>query len=414
MAIKRRKMRKPKRMSVRKGASKRRRLVQGAVGAPRSVGRSLVLGAAGAAGRLVYDSVSSLARNKLLQAKRGIRAPKAKRKLNFGSSAEGVSLKLGKTYKINVGGKGQVRNIPKVVRPLWTKAHFLAVAANPVQLQQVSGRITLDNVDAVDGDLPFHVYDLTFIGSMEHVGFDQFGYTYKNNGTWAQITSDPAITSGPVINTIENGMAGVNDIGRCTTWLHNYVKIRLLLYGRQKQSTTYRVFFFRCPASETTPGFMAAEGRKSELNQNVYHPMLMKYTVNPVNVIPDVLSMTKQNNKKIQILRSFTFNMKEQLSTEDVLQKTNINFNVNMNKIKHHTPDEGYPVVQDINNVAELTLTDYSTTRNAWRVCHAQQRVYMGIMATNYETAGQENYAPPSYDVAFDNVAMASELSRRF
>lgn len=317
-----------------------------------------------------------------------------------------------KKININVGGRGQIKNIPKTVRPLWTKAHFIVIAANQADQAINTGAVTLKNIDTAGGELPMHVYDLTHIGSLEHAGLDRFAYEYMNDGNWLQLTTS-GLANGMVINTIENGIAGINDISRCTTWLHKHVDIRLLLYSRIKQSTTFRIIFFRCPEAEVTPGNMGIEGRKQDLNKNVYHKLLYKYTVNPVNVMPDVLSMTRQNNKHIQILKSFTFELREQLSTEDVISKKNVNIRVNINKLKHHTPDEGYPAVSDINNVAELPLTDWSTSRNAHHTCHAQQRVYMAIMATNYETEGNVNYAAPTYDVAFDQVSLASELSRR-
>jgi len=323
-------------------------------------------------------------------------------------------MKLGRTIKLNLGGRGQIRNIPKVVRPLWTKAHFLAIAANKADQAVTSGAMTLKNVNTPNGYLPLHVYDLTLIGSLEHPGQDRFAYEYQNDGYWAQLSADPGIASGPLMNGVEQGLTGINDIARCTAWLHQNTKIKLLLYSRAKQSTTFEVIFFRCPQAETTPGAMGFEGRKPELNQNIYHKLLYKYTVNPVNVMPDILSLTRQTEKHVQILKRFKFEMREQLSTEDVIQKTSVNFNVSFNKVKHHVPDEGFPAVTDINDVEELTLTDYSNNRNAFITCHARQRVYMAIMATNYEVEGNANYAPPTYDVAFDKIALASELSRRF
>jgi len=324
-------------------------------------------------------------------------------------------MRLGGVIKVNLGGPGQVRNIPKAVLPLWTKVQFQAVSANNAQTATTKGLLELKNIDGINGYLPLNVFDLTFNQQMVHNwGNDLFAMQYTNGGAWDNLYSQTldAGLLGPTAVANSNGLGGSGDWSRCTEWIHKSVNLRLLLYGRDKASTTYKIIFFRCPHAETTPGPAVFEGRKPELFQNFWHRYLAKYTVNPVNVIPNILAFTGQADKKPQILKQFTFFIKEKLSTEDATQKVNVNFKIDINKLKVHLADEGFQPVSDINNVAEVAIADQSTNRNAQKSVHAQQRLYMAIMATNYEVEGQTNYETPSYDFGYQSMRYASELVR--
>lgn len=409
---------------------KRRRLMAGAagkflLGVAKGTGKRIYKEGQARLARGVFDSASSAVRNakkKIQQAASRIRKRKSpmsaggrkiKRKLTYGSIQEGQTMKLAKrNIIINLGGKGQVTRIPKVVRPLWTKVIQQCIASNSGSVNNTTGKLALRNIDNVGNnlELPLHAYDLTYNGDLTHnYNNEYFGWEYKSDGQWQTLNGQDAdLLLGPTHKAIEQGHGASTN--RCVTWLHKAVKIKLLLYGRTKSSTTYHVVFFRCPHAETTIGQVGSEGRKAELFKNFWHRYLMRYTTNPVNVAPNILAITGQADKKPQILKTFTFNIKEQLSTEDARQKVNVDFYIKLNKVKMHAPDEGFQALDDISNVNEVTITDQSYLRNAQKSCHATQRVYMAIMATNYEITTDANYEAPTYDVSFQTTRFASEL----
>jgi len=80
--------------------------------------------------------------------------------------------------------------------------------------------------------------------------------------------------------------------------------------------------------------------------------------------------------------------------------------------LKNHSADQGFPNLVDVTGVAASDIIDYSTNRNGSYQCSPSQRVYMGIMATGYETSAETTvYAPPSYDIGIKKQMYACELS---
>lgn len=321
------------------------------------------------------------------------------------SNAEGHSIVLAKRpIKLNLGPKsGQITKLHPSVRPLWNRVIQTYMLANRATVGTVNGAIPLETVNG--GQLPLHAWDLTFNTLQHAVGNAYFNAYYNENGTWSQINA-----SQPQSDFTESGFSGTGDYGRVTKWLHQYVDVKLMLYGRNLTSTTYEVFFWRTSDESFTVGADGQEGRKGDENKSFWTNKLAPYTTNPTQIVFNPLRMHK-STKGPQILKSFKFTIAEKLSTEDSYDKRNVNFRVNLNALKNHATDMGLPVLTDITGVSAADLADQSTARNASNQCSPSQRIYMSIMATGYEMSSETSvYAPASYDIGIKKVMLCSEL----
>lgn len=414
MAAKRRKMRPPKRMQVRKGVSKRRRLIGGAVAAPRGIGRSLVLGAASTAGRMVYDSAKSWARNKLLNTKRGISNPKAKRKLNFDqkSSVEGVSLVKKGTTAFNIGGRSQLQ-LTLRDRPLYTKVVTAYFTGNRGNINESTGAIMLQNIN--DATLPIMTYDLTYKGYLSAAeGYLQsFAWGMHQTDGWVQNAfANEAVNPGlftphPSIMYQSDGNSSTN-FQHTTTWLDSHYDVKLLLYGRAKQATFYKVMFWRSDEKDLVPHLYGIDATWDSA-KSTWLPIVQPYTTNPASVTFNRRQENGEKKKKIKILKTFTYRMKEQLSTEDMTNRLSVNYKVYVNKLKNHRFGDSAIGVSDITNVDQPSL-NYTNQYNATKYCMPNQRIFMSIIASNVETVGQANYEAPSFDIGIKQHLYASKI----
>lgn len=321
------------------------------------------------------------------------------------SNTEGHSIVLAKgNIKLNLGPKsGQITKLHPSVRPLWNRVIQTYMLANRATVGTVNGAIPLETVNG--GQLPLHAWDLTYNTLTHSVGNAYFNAYYSENGAWTQING-----STPQADFTEAGFAGTGDYNRVTKWLHQYVDVKLMLYGRSLTSTTYEVFFWRAAEESFTVGADGQEGRKGDENKSFWTNKLAPYTTNPTQIVFNPLRLHKSTKGPV-ILKSFKFTIAEKLSTEDSYDKRNVNFRINLNALKNHATDMGLPVLTDITGVSAADLADQSTARNASNQCSPGQRIYMSIMATGYEMSSETTvYAPPSYDIGIKKVMLCSEL----
>jgi len=352
----------------------------------------------------VYDSVSSAMRKRKRRVQGAQQTIKsAKRKLNFGRSAEGQSLKLNGVTHINLGGRNQIKSISRSVRPLWAK-HLFEYSNGFRALETTTlGYHQLNAVN--DGTLPLQCWDLTWISQMKHPTDAFFAGNFASDGKWANLGF------ANELKDVDTGPGNGAHFNRCTQWLHRKVKVRLLLYGRQRASTTYKIMFFRVSDEENAPNRLDINNERDEINKNIWYPIIAKMTTNPIAGGHNATNF-RQGTKRgasIRIIRQHTISIPEQLGTEDVIKKINVNFTGHINKIKiHNEANVDKPSYTDITAVVpKLTSHLYD---NATQSVLPQQRIYMAIMATNYGVTGEANYEAPSYDMSLLQYIDASNL----
>lgn len=365
--------------------------------------KNKVVGRAADAALNAPTQVYKAAKRKIQDAKGRIKS--AKRKLNFGTApvGEGQSLKMTRVKHINLGGRGQIKSISKAVRPLWAKHLFEYTNGFRALETTVMGFHVLNTIN--DSVLPLHCWDLTYISQMKHPTDAFFCGIFKQNGVW-----DNAGFSN-TLRDVDTGPGTGAHFNRCTKWLHRTTKIRLLLYGRPKSSTTYRIIFFRCRDEENCPNRSDIHFDRDEINKNIWFNKLARFTTNPITIGHNATNFRqgRKHGADIQIIRSFDYNIAEQLSTEDAIRKVNVNFTCHINKIKtHNEANVDKPVYNDITGIVPQLNTH--TYDNATQTVLPQQRLYMAIMATNYTTEGELNYQPPSYDMSMLQYIDASNL----
>lgn len=365
--------------------------------------KGLVAGAMYAAGnsykkgpRKATKTMSTLAR------KVGVRTLTRTKMTGSKTQLEGQSLVINKTIPINIGGPGQVTKMSKLIDPLWTKYVFQFTRADRATLSESQGYNMLHCVQ--DSSLPLHCYELTFL-PLQSTSHSALMCTFDQNGTWQIQDQQYAIKDA------ESG-TGVNEnAARCTTWLHHKSLVRLLLYGRFKQSTTYKIMFFRVATEENCPNLDSsiAGNNKANIQKSNWFHRLAKYTTNPVYVGHQAAKLRGDKQTGIKVLREFTYTIKEQLSSEDAINKVSVNITAYINKIKKHIHNDLFtPLDTDITgNVPQGSSHAYT---NANKSPLPTQRLYMAIMATNYEVSTDANYEAPSYDISIQHVASASVL----
>jgi len=314
---------------------------------------------------------------------------------------EGQSLTIAKTIRMNLGGKGQVKALSPAVRHLWNKCRLRLVLANRQTINSGLGYNLLSNFN--DGVLPLHCYELTHIPFLDESSFTHQHGLLNQSGNWVANSGTSSFLD--VVNGIDNASA----FEHCTHWLHHFARVKLLLYGRAKQSTTYRIMFFRAKSEDSCP-LHDATHNKAFTQQQIWLRRLAPYTTNPVFLGHDSQKFRGDKGNDIIVLRQFDYTIKEQLSTEDVINKHSVSFTCYFNKIKSHVNNNAM-----IPNVTDITLTmppqagtQNQTAYNAARSPLHNQRVYMAIFATAYESSGETNYSEPSYDIAIDQTLSAA------
>lgn len=316
--------------------------------------------------------------------------------------AEGQSLTISKTNKINIGGPNQITSLPKYIDPLWTRHVFSITRADRSIVADGQGNRLLKTVN--DNELPLHVYDLTML-PLVNSSQSYYAGEFLQNGNWQAFDDQPA----PI--DAESGTGTTEVFKRVTTWLHHKSKIRILLYGRQKQSTTYQIMFFRAKSEEACPlqENIAATAHDANVQRTIWFKRLAKYTTNPIYIGHNAATFRGDKNTDIEVLQTFTYTIKEQLSSEDAINKLNVNFTAYINKIKQHVHNQQItPLDGDI--TGGVPIGSGHAYMNATKSVRPTQRLYMAIMATGYETSLEANYEPPSYDFSIQNHASASSI----
>lgn len=316
------------------------------------------------------------------------------------SVAEGQSLKITKPVRLNLGGKGQISKIPKLLEPLWVKYMWQYISATRSLGTTLLGANVIHTTDNLS--LPIHCYDLTFLSSMSNSSDAGFAGRLNQDGRWT------IFEQNPVLKDADSGSAQNDSMRRCTKWLHQNVKIKLLLYGRQKQSTQYKIMFFRVDDEENAPLRSDPHFDRDEIQRHIWWKHVAPFTTNPVYIghnAPDFRGPKGSTN--IKILKQFNYTISEQLSTEDIVRKLNVNFNIDLNKIKIHN-ESNTDVVFDADITANVPTGNNVSNENSTKTCHANQRVYMAIIASSYEIPNELNFESPSYDINMQQVARAS------
>lgn len=366
--------------------------------------------------RRVWDSVGSAGREKALQVARGL-ASKAKRRLNFNKNTntkpvEGVSLITTKPRSFNIGGRQQLI-LTMRDRPLWTKVVTVYSSMSRGGIQSGAGANILQNQD--NGLLPIRTYDLTYkpwLAQAESY-LDSFGWGLHQGNGWVNHFSNQneavtQFTTNPAIIYKDNGLSEGGHLDRITTWLEQKQQIKLMLYGRAKQSTRYRVIFWRTDEEELNPHILAIDANWDTTKQ-VFLPMVQQFTTNPASVSFNRYPSIGLKNKRIKILKQFDYRIKEQLSTEDMTNRLTLHYNVYINKLKNHRYLQFTPPVTDITNVDQPTITA-TTTANATRYCNPNQRIYMSIIGECIEVEGSAQYEAPSFDLGIKQTMFASNI----
>jgi len=405
-----------RKMPKSKGVSKRRKLVSGPLAnVARSGGRVARLASAAMGVRRIWDSAGSANRQMVLNKFRGL-ASKAKRKLNFDETkgVEGVALTRKKLITFNIGGKQQLK-LQLRDRPLWNKVVSTYAHLNRGGINSVNGAFQLHNVN--DSFLPIDTYDMTYKGWLAH------GEDYINHWRWKMQQGigwipDPKVDESRSTGNVAYPAPVYTDNGpsstvtsTATTWLDQKYDIKLLLYGRAKQSTEYKIIFWRVDNEELNPQKLSfgIDGSWEQVKQT-FLPLIQPYTTNPASITFNRQTTSGKTDKKVKILKTFTYKLKEQLSTEDSVNRINVNFRVFLNKLKSHRYNQGLAPVTDITDVDQPVITDLSQLINATRYCTPQQRVYMSIIGSCIEVEGQTNYEAPSYDLAVKTSTYASAI----
>jgi len=360
----------------------------------------------------LYDSASSYMRKR----KRGGKSTtkSAKRKLAFDSQSavEGVSLMKKGRVSFNIGGRAQLK-LGLRDKPLYTKVVTAFFNGSRGNINSSTGGTMLQNID--EATLPIVTYDLTFKGflSSSETYLNSFAWGMHQNDGWVsngyanEAVNPGAFTPHPSIMYQSDGNASSN-FQHCTTWLDSHYDVKLLLYGRAKQATFYKIFFWRSDEEELQPHLYGIDSQWTGA-RSTWLPIVQPYTTNPASITFQRRLENGEKTKKIKILKSFTYRMKEQLSTEDMTNRLSVNYRVYVNKLKNHRYGEAMPSVTDITNVDQPSL-QYTNQFNATKYCLPNQRIYMSIMASNVETIGQDNYEAPSYDIGLKQYLYASKI----
>lgn len=405
------------RVSKKTKASKRRRLISGPLAnVARSGGRVARVAAAAMGARRIWDSVGSANREKAINAARGL-ASKVRRKLNFNKNSntkavEGVSLITAKGKSFNIGGRQQLV-LGMRDRPLWTKVVTVYGSMNRGGINSGAGAYVLNSID--NGLLPIRTFDLTYKQWLTQADayLDSFGWGLNQTSGWVAGVSNTNeavanLTAAPAVVYKDNGLQEYGHLDRITTWLDAKQQIKLMLYGRAKQSTRYRVIFWRTDDEELNPHTYGIDASWDTAKQ-VFLPMIQPFTTNPASVSFNRNPHIGLKNKRIKILKQFDYRLKEQLSTEDMTNRLAITYNVYINKLKSHRYQQFSPPVTDITNVDQPVVAT-SSNHNATRYCNPNQRIYMSIIGETIETEGQNNYEAPSFDFGLKQTMYASNI----
>jgi len=343
-----------------------------------------------------------------MSSKMGYRASKTVASSN--TQLEGQTVKLNKVIHINIGGTRQIKSLPPALDPLWHKYIFQMYQADRATLSEAQGRMTLDCVQ--DYLLPLHVWELTHLDPLLYSNASFHGGRYTQAGHWEQFSDN---ASRLQIKDAETGIGNADTVNRCTTWLFHQARIRLLLYGRTKQSTHYQIIFFRVKDEEASPlldSTQASAGNLGSVQRTIWSRRLGKFTVNPVHLAFDHVKFRGQANTDIQILKTFNYHIKEQLGTEDSVSKVNVNITAHINKIKSHVYNNALTAGMDGDITAAVPAVGLNPAAftNAHKSPQHSQRLYMAIMGTCYEIQGETNYEAPSYDIGMQVHASASVI----
>lgn len=266
-----------------------------------------------------------------------------------------------------------------------------------------SGHFQLTHNSA--GECPLHIFSM---GTIRNAQLTQTrcGFAYKDNGTMVSI---PYSEINRITDITSNNGESIADVSNHTL-IWRKAEVNLLLYQREKQSTTFDITFFKMTDESYDPNEseLGTQGSTITYNppnvQNYWNPIVQRYTQNPATLAMPFPNALNRGRAPVRVLKKYRIVIREKLNTEDTINKRTVKFLLTPNQVMHYDLSPNYVQLHDVTGQGDINSVAgaYQGAQIVRYYPRTSQNIYMSIAANAYHDEAQstDGYTQPSYDLA--------------
>lgn len=269
-----------------------------------------------------------------------------------------------------------------------------------------SGHFALDHTSA--GVCPLNVFSL---GTIQHKQFaaPPCGFTYSDDGLFTPILQSQLQRLTDV--TSNNGESIEDVSNHSLIW--RKAEVNLMLYQRDKQSTTFDITFFKLLDEAIDPNEYQRELTGGTGNtasyivqeaQNYWNPIVQRYTQSPATLSKPYPNLLTRSRAPVRVLKKFRVEIREKLATEDTFTKRTVKFVLTPHQVMNYDLSPNNVTIEDVTGQGDVNTDNigrYIGSNIASYYPRTKQNIYMSIAANNYhDETEQTGWTAPSYDIA--------------
>lgn len=284
----------------------------------------------------------------------------------------------------------------------WTRSLYQKMIMQYINTQEADYTITQgSNIlyhNNVSGQLPIKFWDLTAI--YNDATNPNIGYNLNQAGVFSS-AGDVAVKQ-----YTEGHQAIGDNLNEVSRTFHTHSDVRLVLYGRAKESTRFTCMVVTLGDHRNDPGDQTTDG--TYLTANFWNPFMAKYTQSPVSAYLDPRGGKARmvGAKAFKILWKKDYFLREQLTTEDSLQKIATHIRIPINQWKNYDQRRVINASSIVGDAAN-NLGTQSYADHCGPYCGSNQKVFFVICASSYIDTAEDDVSgtlQPSYDISFTNT----------
>lgn len=265
------------------------------------------------------------------------------------------------------------------------------------------GFFTLDHTSA--GVCPLNVYSL---GTIQHKQLfaPPCGFFYSDTGNF---TPNTLTQIQRLTDVTSNNNESIEDVANHSL-IWRKAEVNLMLYQREKQSTTFDITFFKLLDEAIDPNEYQREllgGTACYITQeaqNYWNPIMQRYTQSPATLSKPFPNALSRGRAPVRVLKKFRVEIREKLATEDTFTKRTVKFVLTPNQVMNYDLSPNYVPIQDVTGQGDVDTADIGTfigNNITSYYPRTKQNIYMSITANNYhDESEQDGWTSPSYDIA--------------